>query len=48
MIPSVLSDSVTRAIEDFLLTTFPITNNYFAHSLKNLFRQGEGIFQGPM
>ena len=29
MIPSVLSTQVRRGLQDFLLTTFPITNPFF-------------------
>ncbi len=47
MIPSVLCHSVEKSIEDFLLTTFPVTNRHFSGTLENFFREGKGIFQGP-
>jgi len=49
MIPSVLAAQVKRGVEEFLLTTFPITSRFFAGRLERLVRRGgaEGIFRGP-
>jgi len=38
MIPSVLAAQVRRGVEEFLLTTFPITNPFFAGRLEELLR----------
>ena len=47
MIPSVIGAQVRRGIEEFLRTTFPITNPYFAGALdRMLARKGE-VFRGP-
>jgi DEAD/DEAH box helicase domain-containing protein len=47
MIPSVLAGQVRRGIEDFLLTTFPITNPFFAGCLDRLLAQPGEVFRGP-
>jgi DEAD/DEAH box helicase domain-containing protein len=47
VIPSVLAAQVRRGIEDFLLTTFPITNPYFAGCLDRLLTQPGEVFRGP-
>jgi DEAD/DEAH box helicase domain-containing protein len=47
MIPSVLAAQVRRGIEDFLLTTFPITNPYFAGCLERLLAMPGEVFRGP-
>jgi DEAD/DEAH box helicase domain-containing protein len=47
MIPSVLGAQVRRGIAEFLRTTFPITNPWFANSLDNLLDADGQIFRGP-
>lgn len=47
MIPSVLVSQIRRGIEEYLLTTFPVTNPFFRGSLEELLRREEGIFRGP-
>ncbi len=47
MIPSVLSGQVRRGIEDFLLTTFPVTTPFFQGSVPDLLRSEGSIFRGP-
>jgi DEAD/DEAH box helicase domain-containing protein len=47
MIPSVLSAQVRRGLEDFLLTTFPVTNPFFAGTLERLLAKKEEVFRGP-
>ena len=47
MIPSVIGAQVRRGISEFLRTTFPITNPWFANSFDSLL-DGEGqLFRGP-
>jgi DEAD/DEAH box helicase domain-containing protein len=47
VIPSVIGAQVRRGIKEFLQTTFPVTNPYFAGALEDLLeRQGE-VFRGP-
>ena len=47
MIPSVIGAQVRRGIEEFLRTTFPITNPWFEGALdRMLARKGE-VFRGP-
>ena len=36
MIPSVIARQIQRGVKDFLLTTFPITNPFFAGTLEKL------------
>jgi DEAD/DEAH box helicase domain-containing protein len=45
MIPSVLSTQVRRGLQDFLLTTFPITNPFFSETIERLFNRDE-VFRG--
>ena len=45
MIPSVLSTQVRRGLQDFLLTTFPITNPFFNETIERLFERDE-VFRG--
>ncbi len=47
MIPSVLSAQVRRGIEEFLLTTFPVTTPLFARSLPDLLATEGSVFRGP-
>ena len=47
MIPSVLSAQVRRGLEDFLLTTFPVTNPFFAGTLERLLAKKGEVFRGP-
>lgn len=47
MIPSVLSGQVRRGVEDFLLTTFPVTTPFFARSLPDLLETNGSVFKGP-
>jgi hypothetical protein len=47
MIPSVLSAQVRRGVEEFLLTTFPTTNPFFAGRLEELLRREGALFRGP-
>ena len=47
MIPSVLAAQVRRGLEDFLLTTFPITNPFFAGTLERLLAKPGEVFRGP-
>ncbi len=47
MIPSVLSGQVRRGIEEFLLTTFPVTTPLFQQSLPELLRSEGSVFRGP-
>ena len=47
MIPSVLAGQVRHGIEDFLRTTFPITNPFFAGCLDRLLAQPGEVFRGP-
>jgi DEAD/DEAH box helicase domain-containing protein len=47
MIPSVIGAQVRRGIEEFLRTTFPVTNPYFASSLDDLLARPGEVFRGP-
>ena len=47
MIPSVIGAQVRRGIEEFLRTTFPITNPYFAGALDELLARKGEVFRGP-
>ena len=47
MIPSVLAGQVRQGIEDFLRTTFPITNPFFEGCLDRLLAQPGEVFRGP-
>jgi DEAD/DEAH box helicase domain-containing protein len=47
MIPLVLATQVRRGIEDFLGTTFLITNPAFAGCLENLICSEDSPFRGP-
>lgn len=47
MIPSIVSSQTRRGIEDFLLTTFPVTTPLFAKSLPNLLALKDSVFRGP-
>ena len=47
MIPSVLSTQVRKGIEEFLLTTFPVTTPLFARSLPDLLAAEGAVFRGP-
>ena len=46
MIPSVIGAQVRRGIEEFLRTTFQVTNPFFGNTLDELLRDGD-IFKGP-
>jgi DEAD/DEAH box helicase domain-containing protein len=47
MIPSVIARQVQRGVEDFLLTTFRITNPFFAGALERLLSKPGQVFRGP-
>jgi len=47
VIPSVLGQQARRGITEFLRTTFPITNPWFANSLDNLLNEPGQVFRGP-
>jgi DEAD/DEAH box helicase domain-containing protein len=47
MIPSVIGAQVRRGIEEFLRTTFPITNPFFDGALENLLARPGEVFRGP-
>ena len=47
MIPSVIARQIQRGVEDFLLTTFPITNPFFAGALEKLLAAPGMLFRGP-
>lgn len=47
MIPSVIASQIRRGIEEFLLTTFPITTPYFAGCLQQLLESDGAVFKGP-
>jgi DEAD/DEAH box helicase domain-containing protein len=47
MIPSVIARQIQRGVEDFLLTTFPITNPFFAGALEKLIGTTGMLFRGP-
>ena len=47
MIPSVIARQIQRGVEDFLLTTFPITNPFFAGTLEKLHSTPGMLFRGP-
>jgi DEAD/DEAH box helicase domain-containing protein len=46
VIPSVIGAQVRRGIEEFLRTTFQVTNPFFRDTLDELLRDGD-IFKGP-
>jgi DEAD/DEAH box helicase domain-containing protein len=47
MIPSVIGAQVRRGIEEFLRTTFPITNPFFEGALDDLLARPGEVFRGP-
>ena len=47
MIPSVIARQIRGGVEDFLLTTFPITNPFFAGTLEKLLTEPGMLFRGP-
>lgn len=47
MIPSVISTQVRKGIEDFLRTTYPPAEPFFADVLENLFAEQETVLKGP-
>lgn len=47
MIPSVIARQLQRGVEDFLLTTFPVTNPFFAGTLEKLISTPGMLFRGP-
>ncbi|MGD0128851.1 MAG: DEAD/DEAH box helicase [Terriglobia bacterium] len=47
MIPSVIARQVERGVNDFLRTTFPITNPFFAGALEKLLATPGMLFRGP-
>src|SRR5438046_217626 len=47
MIPSVIGAQVRRGIEEFLRTTFPITNPFFDGTLDDLLSRPGEVFRGP-
>ena len=47
MIPSVLSSQLSRAIREYLRTTFPVTTPLFHNALDQLFSEDGSVFKGP-
>ncbi|MGA7413692.1 MAG: DEAD/DEAH box helicase, partial [Bryobacteraceae bacterium] len=47
MTPSVIARQIQRGVEDFLLTTFPVTNPFFAGILEQLLSSPGMLFRGP-
>jgi DEAD/DEAH box helicase domain-containing protein len=47
MIPSVITRQIERGVKEFLLTTFPITNPFFAGTLEKLLDTPGMLFRGP-
>jgi DEAD/DEAH box helicase domain-containing protein len=47
MIPSVIARQIQTGVVDFLRTTFPITNPFFAHSLEDFLAAPGMLFRGP-
>jgi len=47
MIPSVIARQIQRGVRDFLFTTFPVTNPFFAGSLEKLVNTLGMLFRGP-
>ena len=47
MIPSVIARQIQTGVVDFLRTTFPITNPFFARSLKDFLEAPGMLFRGP-
>ena len=47
MIPSVLSSQISRAIWEYLRTTFPITTPFYHYALDQLFSEEGSVFKGP-
>jgi DEAD/DEAH box helicase domain-containing protein len=47
MIPSVLSSQVRQGIEDFINTTFPVTNPFFHGVVERLLEEDGAVFKGP-
>ena len=47
MIPSVISTQVRKGIEDFLRTTYPPAEPFFADVLENFFKESSVLFKGP-
>lgn len=47
MIPSVIGAQVRRGIEEFLRTTFPITNPFFEGAIDDLLARSGEVFRGP-
>jgi DEAD/DEAH box helicase domain-containing protein len=47
MIPSVVAAQVRRGVEEFLLTTFPVTSPFFAGRLEEFLATPSALFRGP-
>ena len=47
MIPSVIASQVRRGIEDFLRTTYPPEDPFFADLLEDFFQEEGSLFRGP-
>ncbi len=47
MIPSVIAAQVRRGIEEFLRTTFPVTNPWFEGALDRMLARNGEVFRGP-
>ncbi len=47
MIPSVIAAQVRRGVEEFLLTTFPVTTPFFSGRLEEFLQTPGAIFRGP-
>ncbi len=47
MIPSVLARHIEQGVKDFLRTTFPVTNPFFADLLERFLTEPGNLFKGP-
>ena len=47
MIPSVLSRQLRQGVEDFLITTFPVSTPFFHDIVDRLLAEDGGVFKGP-
>ena len=47
MLPSVLARHIEQGVKDFLRTTFPVTNPFFADLLERFLIEPGNLFKGP-
>ena len=47
MLPSILAKQLQQGIQDYLATTFPMTNAPFAGSIASMFDKGDAVTQAP-